>query len=189
LPPAAKVSSAHAARDPLGSSSLSKGTGFIPLKQARQIPVGSILDTTRGTVAISAATSVKKTLFTGDFSYGIFELLQNRKQKGLTDLDLVDSRQRDKVCVTAGKKATAASKKLSSQVLGLLRSKVHGQFTTRGQYSAATARGTQWSITDECAGTLTRVTSDVVSVEIFRTRKTVLVHAGHSFLARAPLGK
>ncbi len=188
LPPGAKLSRANSARDPLASASLSKGTGFIPLTQARQIPVGSILDTTRGVVGITAATSKKNALFTGTFAAGIFELLQSRKQKGLTELNLMDSHPRKEVCVSAGKKASAA-KSVSSKVLGELKSTVHGSFTTRGSYSAATARGTQWSITDECAGTLTRVTRDVVSVQVFATRKTILVHAGHSYLARATLGK
>ena len=186
LPPGASLARASSDRDPIASAGLSKGTGFIPLKQARQIPVGSILDTTRGVVGITAASSKKNVQFTGDFTAGVFKLLQNRKQKGLTELNLMDTQPRNKVCVSAGKKASAA---VSKGVLGLLRSKVHGSFTTRGDYSAATARGTQWSITDECAGTLTRVTRDVVSVQVFATRKTILVRAGHSFLARAPIGK
>ena len=188
LPPGAKLSLAYSAREPLASASLSKGSGFIPLAQARQIPVGSILDTTRGVIGITTATSKKNALFTGTFAGGIFELLQSRKQKGLTQLNLMDSHPRKKVCVSAGKKASAA-KSVSSKVLGELKSTVHGSFTTRGSYSAATARGTQWSITDECAGTLTRVTRDVVSVQVFATRRAILVHAGHSYLARATAGK
>jgi hypothetical protein len=34
-----------------------KGRGFIPLRQARQIPVGSLLDTRRGTVRLVSATA------------------------------------------------------------------------------------------------------------------------------------
>jgi hypothetical protein len=37
---------------------------------------------------------------------------------------------------------------------------------------------------DRCDGTLTRVTSGAVSVRDFRRHRTVLVRAGHSYLAR-----
>ena len=184
LPAGASTSSAHTAGGPLAASALSKGRKFIPLSQARQIPVGSILDTTKGTVGITAATPKKNTVFSGDFAGGIFELLQSRTQKGLSDLNLMDTKVRKTACVSIGKKATAA-KSVSSKVLGLLKSTVKGSFTTRGGYSSATARGTAWTMTDECAGTLTHVTRDVVSVDDFATRKTVLVRAGHSFLAKA----
>ena len=58
-----------------------------------------------------------------------------------------------------------------------------GKFRTRGRYSAATVRGTIWLVQDSCDGTLTRVRQGVVSV---RDRKrTVLVRAGRSYLAKA----
>ena len=43
---------------PAGSAGASqvKGTGFVPLSQARQIPVRSLLDTRRGTVRLTSAT-------------------------------------------------------------------------------------------------------------------------------------
>jgi hypothetical protein len=44
-----------------------------------------------------------------------------------------------------------------------------------------------WSVTNQCDGTLTKVTRGEVSVRDFRTRKTVTLFAGQSFLARAPL--
>jgi hypothetical protein len=46
-------------------------------------------------------------------------------------------------------------------------------------------RGTDWGVEDRCDGTLTLVHRGTVSVLDFGTRKTVLVHAGHSFLASA----
>ena len=49
------------------------------------------------------------------------------------------------------------------------------------RYSA----GTNWDTTDEC-DTLTAVHRDTVDVLDFSKRKTITVHAGHSYLARAP---
>ena len=60
-----------------------------------------------------------------------------------------------------------------------------GSFRTHGRHSQATVRGTRWLTVDRCDGTLTRVTSGAVSVRDFRRHRTVLVRAGHSYLARA----
>ena len=61
----------------------------------------------------------------------------------------------------------------------------NGQFRTVGRFSAAAIRGTTWLTADQCAGTLTRVTKGSVSVRDFVRRSTVIVRAGHSYLARA----
>jgi hypothetical protein len=183
LPGTASGARAHA--------SLSKGTGFIPLTQARQVPVGSILDTTRGTVGLTAASATKGQLYTGAFAGGVFQMLQNRSQKGLTQLTLMDTLNRRKVCASVGKgaRATAAARKVSNKVLGLLKSTDHGRFATRGSYSSATVRGTQYSVQDTCAGTLTTVQRGSVVVDYFRRHKSVVVTAGHAFLAKVNGGQ
>jgi hypothetical protein len=48
----------------------------------------------------------------------------------------------------------------------------------------ATVRGTRWYTEDRCGGTLTRVTQGAVAVRDLRRKRTVLVRAGHSYLAR-----
>ncbi len=167
--------------------SLTKGQSFIPLTEARQIPVGSILETTHGVVGITTATTASKKgkLQSGDFGAGIFKLLQQRKQKGLTNLDIINNFNANKVCATLGKAHIAASHP-SSKVLGRLNASGHGRFTARGQYSAATVRGTIWSVTNQCDGTLTHVRRGVVSVRDFRRRRTITLFTGQSYLARAP---
>jgi ferric-dicitrate binding protein FerR (iron transport regulator) len=61
-----------------------------------------------------------------------------------------------------------------------------GRFTTKGRYSSATVRGTRWLVQDRCDGTLTRVLRGVVKVKDFRSRKTINVRAGRTYLAKAP---
>lgn len=167
-----------------------KGLHFVPLTSARQIPVGSVLDTTQGTVSVATASSTKGQESTADFSAGIFQLLQDRRAKGVTDLDLRDTLTRRTACATIGKGARAtAARKVSNKVLGLLKSTDHGQFSTRGSYSAATVRGTQYSVADTCAGTLTTVVRGVVAVDYFhRHDQMVVLRAGQSFLAKASGG-
>ena len=76
--------------------------------------------------------------------------------------------------------------KLSPKVLQTLTaSDNHGSFRTKGRYSAATVRGTQWVTEDRCDGTLTKVKRGKVSVVDFHTRKTITLHAGQHYLARA----
>ena len=168
---------------PRASSSLSKGTGFIPLTQARSLPVGTIFDTTAGVARLRTGTSVPGQTQLGDFYAGIFQLLESRPLKGVTQMNIIDQRSRRQACATTGKKASAA--KLTRGVLGLLRSNEHGRYTTRGQYSSASVRGTELTVADECTGTLTRVTRGVVVVDDFRRHRNIVVTAGHSYLALA----
>ncbi len=165
---------------------ITKGQAFIPLTEARQIPVGSVLETTGGVARIATATSKPKEQQFGNFGGGIFKLLQNRKQKGLTDLDIVDNHSANQVCATLGKRGKARAAKLSSKTLGRVNASGHGHFAVRGQYSAATVRGTVWSVANRCEGTLTHVTRGVVSVRDFRRRKTITLFTGQSYLAKAP---
>jgi hypothetical protein len=171
---------------PTATDSLSKGVGFIPLTEARQVPVGSTLDTREGVVKLATAEATAGKQQLGEFTAGIFTVLQARKQKGLANLTVVNATPKS-VCATIGKKAQAASTKhLSHRVLGLLKGSAHGKYTTKGTYSAATVRGTIWSVANRCDGTLTAVTRGVVSVRDFARRKTITLRAGQHYLAKAP---
>ncbi len=182
LPPGATLSRVHGPRAAISAKAL--GLHFVPLTQARQIPVGSVLDTTRGTVSVTAASATGGPLSTGDFTAGVFMLLQNVAQRGATELDLRDTVSRARACATLGKRASAA-RTVSTKVLGLLKSTDHGKFSTRGTYSSATVRGTQYSVQDTCAGTLTTVQRGSVAVDYFRRHRMVVVNAGQAFLADA----
>ena len=80
-----------------------------------------------------------------------------------------------------GTVATAAARKRGRRLFGRDRG---GRFRTHGRNSHATVRGTRWSIEDTCKGTVTRVSEGAVAVRDFAKRKTVLVKAGKSYLAR-----
>jgi uncharacterized delta-60 repeat protein len=160
-----------------------KGLNFVPLTEARQIPVGSFLDVRRGTVRLQTARDRRGTRQNGDFSAGLFQVLQSRRRsaRGLTDVVLKGSSFRR--CRRGGRGKASASQ---SRLVRRLRANARGRFRTRGRHSAATVRGTVWLTADRCDGTLTRVTRGRVAVRDFRRRKTVLVRAGKSYLARAP---
>jgi len=156
-----------------------KGRTFVPLTAARQIPVDSLLDTRRGSLSLTSASTTAGQVFTGTFSAGVFQALQSRS--GLTTLPLKGSSFRS--CTARPGRAAAA---LSRRVVRRMRGNASGRFRTRGRYSAATVRGTIWETVDRCDGTLTKVTRGTVIVRDNRKRRNITVRAGKSYLARAP---
>jgi concanavalin A-like lectin/glucanase superfamily protein len=166
-----------------GGRASQKGLEFVPLQQARQVPVGSFLDTRRGSVQMVSATGSGRRTQSGRFSAGLFQVLQARarRAKGLTELRLKGS-SFDR-CRASGGRAGAA---LSRRAIRRLRASARGRFRTRGRNSSATVRGTVWITTDRCDGTLTKVTRGKVAVRDLRRRRTITLTAGKSYLARAP---
>lgn len=160
-----------------------KGVTFVPLSQAQQIPVGSFLNTRRGTVRMESAANRAGKRQRGNFSRGLFQVRQSRKRsaKGLTDLVMKGSSFRR--CRARGGKRASAS--LSRRAIRRLRANARGRFRTTGRNSSATVRGTKWDVIDHCDGTLTKVSRGRVVVRDFRRKRNVLVRAGKSYLAKA----
>ena len=168
-----------------GARAAQKGVEFVPLEEARQIPVGSFLDTTNGTVALSSAKDQAGKIQTAKFAAGVFQVLQSRKRaaKGLTELRMKGSDAEFKRCGSGKNSANASA--LSRRAIRRLRAKADGRFRSRGRNSAATVRGTRWVMEDRCDGTLTSVKRGKVAVRDFRLKKTIVVTAGKSYLAAA----
>jgi hypothetical protein len=153
-------------------------SGFVPLTGAVQVPLGSTLDTSRGTVRLLTSRSASQSRFqSGDFKGGLFNLTQGRKNP-LTQLSMQGGHL--KGCATKVSKGGAARKR-SRRLFG----NAHGRFRTRGRHSSATVRGTKWSMTDTCAGTLTVVQRGSVVVHDYNLRKNKVVKAGKRYFAKA----
>ena len=122
----------------------------------------------------------------GNFGGAIFKLTQARN--GLTNLSLVEGAFQGAptyATCKAHKAGDASAAALSSKTLQLLHASAHGKFKTTGRYSAATVRGTNWTVADRCDGTLTHDLTDSVAVTDFVRHKTIVLHAGQSYLAKA----
>lgn len=161
--------------------------GFVPLASiGRQLPVGSTLDTTKGTVRLTSATNALGGKQTGHFSNGLFTFAQTKKNP-LTTISMTGGgfSACSKLPPGGSPKRVAASRKRRRTLF----SHVKGHFRTRGRNSAATVRGTIWTMTDTCSGTRTTVKAGTVEVRDFSLRKTIRLRAGHSYLAQAPLRK
>jgi hypothetical protein len=174
-------------------AALSKGQGFVPLTEARQVPTGSEVDALHGSLRIISNTGKVGKTQTATLAGGVFNVGQIRKgiSKGLTTFNLVESAFQGaptyNTCKAKYKKAADATiASLSSKTLQLLKVSGHGKFRTTGRYSSATVRGTIYTVADKCNGTLTHVIRDTVLVDDFARHTTILLHAGQSFLAKKP---
>jgi hypothetical protein len=148
------------------------------LSGAASVPLGSILDTRAGSVTLQTGLPGGATQ-TGTFRGGLFEVRQPTGGHGMTELVL---RGALPTCPAGGARAAAVTRKRPPRALwGHDR---HGRFRTRASNSVITVRGTTWYVADRCDGTLTRVTSGSVSVRDLHRHRTVVVRAGHNYLAR-----
>jgi hypothetical protein len=150
------------------------------------VPVGTMVDTTAGRVRLTSADPGPKPaeLQNGQFFRGIFRIEQSRTGGGLVNLVIRDNLTR--AMCAGGATGAARGAAVNRRVLGLLRGTAKGRFQTSGRFAAATVRGTDWGVRDRCDGTLTVVRRGVVVVSDFRLHKTVVVSAGHTYLAKAP---
>jgi hypothetical protein len=156
--------------------------GYVALTDLTSLPVGSILDTREGAITLNTALPGGKTQ-SAIFHGGLFEVRQPQGAAGLTELVL---RGALTGCSGAGARAAAVSrKKKRKPPRRLWGSDSKGKFRTRGGNSVATVRGTSWYVGDRCDGTLTRVSKGSVSVYDRGRHRTVVVRAGHSYLARS----
>jgi len=157
-------------------------TTYTHLTATQTVPVGTVIDTTAGRVRLTSANPRPRSVQSGQFFDGTFQIGQSRSGGGLVSLFLRDAITRQSGCGSATAHATA----LSKRILGLLRGTAKGHFRTVGRFSAATVLGTDWGVRDRCDGTLTVVSEGVVAVRDFVQHKTVLVRTGQTYLAKAP---
>jgi hypothetical protein len=151
-----------------------------PLGPHEEIPVGSLVDARRGTVALTSALPGGRTQ-TGRFSGGRFSITQPARAEGMTELSLRGPELASCRPASPGKARAAARRKPARRLWG---QDEGGRFRTRGRNSVATVRGTRWLTEDTCAGTRTRVLEGAVDVFDPRRGTTRRVSAGGSVLVR-----
>ena len=176
------------------SAALSKGTGFVPLTEQRQIPLGTEIDARHGSTTLATATAVGKSQL-GTFGGGVFVVSQAARgiDKGLTTLSLREGgfpgAPSTAICNRTSYPAldTRAHVAVAPRVLQTLHARERGgHFRTRGRFSAGTVRGTVWDTIERCDGTLTVVHRGIVVVRDTVLGRTITLHAGQRHLARAP---
>ncbi len=152
------------------------GGKFVALDPSKPIPLGSTIDTKDGAILLTAQQKKNGKPQTAKFFDGIFKITQTRTTTDLTLNEALAKCAKRTTAHAAAKKKKPKTRKLWGDG--------SGSFRTRGQYSAATVRGTRWLVQDSCSGTLTKVSKGVVTVRDLVKRKTVIVRAGKKYLAR-----
>ena len=142
---------------------------YFELEDLQQVPVGSTFDTSKGRVTLQAAGSQRAW-----FYQGVFRLGQTKGRKPLSTMTLTGR-------LNCGSQASVAQRRKKKRRLW---GDGRGRFRTRGSFSSATVRGTRWLVEDRCNGTLTRVTQGRVAVRDFVRKRTVIVRAGRTYLAK-----
>lgn len=177
---------------PSGSVFYFAGSEQVPLTEPRQLTAGTRINALRGSAKLVAASGIKAKRYTGTFKSGVFKFSQVRSgtNKGLTTVSLVDGAFAGQPsyasCKTKKAADAGAHAALSAKVLQTVHAQVSGRFQLRGRYAVGTVRGTRWTVSDRCNGTLISVQQDSVLVQDLVKHITVLLKAGQSYLAKAP---
>ena len=150
---------------------------FAQLRRGDVIPIGSVVDATKGRVRITIALP-NGTLQSTDFFQGIFTVTQAKT--GLATMVLGGGSF--KSCPRGARSGSVAAK---PKVIRQLWGEGAGQFRTKGRFATAAIRGTTWDTVDRCDGTLIKVTKGRILVTDLKTKKKITLKAGKSYLAKA----
>lgn len=160
------------------------GGSWQELEAGAELPVGVALDARRGKVNLTSE-GCRGGVQTGTFGGGVFSVHQPRSGCGRLDVYLRGGSF--KRCARLARRGSArrASASRTRRVRRLWGRDSGGKYRSHGRHSHATVRGTRWLTEDRCDGTLTRVTNGAVVVRDFKRHRSVVVRAGHSYLAKA----
>jgi hypothetical protein len=175
---------------------------FVLLDDAESITLGTEVDSRKGTVAIFFVTT--KGGKTASASIGQGRVL-------VTQPPEIDRGRRPGRLTLSGPLAGCSAKRTTARPRAVRRAdrvvaraartdappagrrikvRAKGRIKTQGRYGSAIVRGTRWIMVDRCAsnpnpGTFVSVQEGIVAVRDFRLRKSINVHRGERYLARA----
>jgi hypothetical protein len=169
------------------------GQSFVLGSGDRNVPLGSLIDTTHGRVDLRAAPPPFRAragasaarVEDAQFYDGSFRVTQSASSP-VAQIRLAGGNA--KACPAthaAERDGLSPRRSPPHKVVRLLWASGSGTFRTVGHYSAATVLGTRWLTEDFCDGTLVLVAKGVVVVENLATHATVTVRAGHSVFTPA----
>jgi hypothetical protein len=159
-----------------------KGRGFVTLRKAREIPVGSQLDTRGGTVKVVSARDTLGGTQSGRFAAGIFQVLQSRQSsaKGLTTMRLRGSLSGCKSSQASGASAESSRRRKRRRVRRG-RANTNGRWKVPAKRASGTSKGTAWVTTDRCTRTDVIVKRGEVKVRDLPNQKSELIGAGEGY--------
>jgi streptogramin lyase len=144
-------------------------TRYTKLTGTATLPLGVLLETTKGKVRLTSVVDAKPQAAT--FNGGKFSVSQT--STGMTETALAGA-----LTCSASERAGIAARAKKKKKRLLWGKDSGGSFRTRGNGSVATVRGTEWQTVDTCAGTTIYVRKGAVSVWPRRGGLSKLVRAG-----------
>ena len=171
--------------------------GFVPLKGAATVPIGSEIDAREGALELTTAATFARgraaRLQRARISAALFSIRQARRAatsshpiKGLkrettptVDFVLQTPRGRERACAPSNGPLKGAVRTFSGSGKGVYR--------TIGGASSTLITDAAWIVQDRCDGTLTEVGRGTARVHDSALHKTVLVRGGQAYLAKARL--
>ncbi len=171
-------------------------SGFVPLKGIAALPIGTVVDARKGSLAMQSTVDGRRIGAGGrrqsvSLAAGIFLIRQKRltpgaKTKVPTDLVLQSAPGAEGACVRSRTSGPIKGRGRNS-VRSLTAATKKGLFRIVGAAGISTATNATWVTQDRCDGTRTDVGKGRVSVLDRATRKTVKVGSGRSYLVKAKL--
>ena len=150
----------------------------VPLQDKVVLPLRSVVDTAAGAVKVTSAASAHATQSVS-LDEGAFDITQNAAKLPVTQFALQGGD-----FSACGPAATRKASAAAAKVVRTLWATGKGSFRTKGRFATATIRGTRWQTVDRCDGTLIRVARGAVTVRDLVKKRTLVVRAGSSYLAR-----
>ena len=154
---------------------------YAPLDPTKPVPVGTLLDARNGTLTLTSLADSTGRTQSADITGAKFTVSQKRSKRMYTVLTLNGGDFRS--CGTTAKASSVTAHAARNKRVRRLWGSGHGRFVTKAHNSATTVRGTVWTVTDRCDGTLTTVQRGLVAVRDFARKRTRLVRKGQRYLA------
>jgi hypothetical protein len=157
---------------------------FVPLTNPLDVPDGSIIDASKGTVSLTTQLA-NGTYQTGQFYSGEFSFSQTKG--GTVNAKLAGGSFAGCKGATKHGARTAGAPKKPNTVVRQLWGNAHGNYTTKGRYGSASVSGTIWLTQDRCNGTFFKALKDDVYVVAFtHPHKRHHLMQGQTILIPAP---
>jgi hypothetical protein len=159
--------------------------GYSRLTSFKQVPMGCLVNTRHGTIALTSSKGSSGDLQDADFWGGVFVVTQQEGDNQTVELKLAGKR----MCEKRGDAGKAIARSSSSRRGGRRAwGSGKGNYETSGSYGSATVRGTTWLVVDRCdASTLFKVAEGTVWVQDFVKDKQVVLEAGQQYIAKASI--
>jgi hypothetical protein len=165
----------------------SKGaTRFVALAGPLSLPDGSEVDASNGRVSVTVATVLPGKIAAALVYGGRFLLHQDATAPGETHFTL----SQPLTCATArpphGARQASASahgRRQAAKARHVWVSEKEGNWGTKGTYVSTTVEGTRWLTSDSCGRSSVQVAEGKVLVHDLISNRSVLVTAGHRYVA------